>query len=43
VSAYEEVSLGKKTLFFNSGIISSRLVYEAFKNKNYTVKNLDST
>jgi superfamily II DNA or RNA helicase len=26
VSAYEEVSLGKKTLIFNSGIISSRVV-----------------
>ena len=43
VTAYEEVSLGKKTLIFNSGIISSRLVYEAFKKKNYPVKHLDST
>src|SRR6201993_105386 len=43
VQAYEEVSLGKKTLIFNSGIISSRLVYEAFKKKGYPVKHLDST
>jgi len=43
VQAYEEVALGTKTLIFNSGIISSRLVYEAFKKKNYPVKHLDST
>ncbi|MBS1647087.1 MAG: DEAD/DEAH box helicase [Bacteroidetes bacterium] len=43
ISAYEEISLGKKTLIFNSGIISSRLVYEAFKKKGYPVKHLDST
>src|SRR6201987_4337215 len=43
VQAYEEVSLGKKTLIFNSGIISSRLVCEAFKKKGYPVKHLDST
>jgi superfamily II DNA or RNA helicase len=43
VQAYEEVALGTKTLIFNSGIISSRLVCEAFKKKNYPVKHLDST
>lgn len=43
VQAYEEVAMGTKTLIFNSGIISSRLVYEAFKKKNYPVKHLDST
>ncbi|MGZ3863611.1 MAG: DEAD/DEAH box helicase [Bacteroidia bacterium] len=43
IQAYEEVSLGKKTLIFNSGIISSRLVCEAFKKKGYPVKHLDST
>jgi superfamily II DNA or RNA helicase len=40
VQAYEEVALGTKTLIFNSGIISSRLVYEAFKKKNYPVKTV---
>jgi superfamily II DNA or RNA helicase len=43
VQAYEEAALGTKTLIFNSGIISSRMVYEAFKKKNYPVKHLDST
>ncbi|MHB8260664.1 MAG: DEAD/DEAH box helicase [Bacteroidia bacterium] len=43
VEAYEEAALGTKTLIFNSGIISSRLVCEAFKRKNYPVRHLDST
>ena len=43
VDAYEEVGLGKKTLIFNSGIISSRIVCEAFQKKGYPVKHLDST
>jgi superfamily II DNA or RNA helicase len=43
VQAYEEVALGTKTLIFNSGIISSRLVCEAFKKKNYPIRHLDST
>lgn len=43
VEAYEEAALGTKTLIFNSGIISSRLVCEAFKKKGYPVKHLDST
>ncbi|NOQ71477.1 MAG: DEAD/DEAH box helicase [Crocinitomix sp.] len=41
--AYEEVALKKKTLIFNSGIESSRSVYELFKKHNYKVRHLDST
>ncbi|MEX1002064.1 MAG: DEAD/DEAH box helicase family protein [Crocinitomicaceae bacterium] len=41
--AYEEVAVGKKTLIFNSGIESSRSVYELFKKHNYKVRHLDST
>ena len=43
VDAYEEVAIGTKTLIFNSGIISSRIVCEAFEKKGYPVKHLDST
>jgi superfamily II DNA or RNA helicase len=43
VDAYEEVGMGTKTLIFNSGIISSRVVCEAFQKKGYPVKHLDST
>lgn len=41
--AYEEVAVGKKTLIFNSGIESSRSVYDLFKKNNYPVRHLDST
>lgn len=41
--AYEEVALKRKTLIFNSGIESSRSVYELFKKQNYKVRHLDST
>ena len=41
--AYEEVAVGRKTLIFNSGIESSRSVYELFKKHNYKVRHLDST
>lgn len=41
--AYEEVAVGKKTLIFNSGIESSRSVYEMFNKHNYKVRHLDST
>lgn len=41
--AYEEVAVGKKTLIFNSGIESSRAVYDLFKKNNYKVRHLDST
>jgi superfamily II DNA or RNA helicase len=43
VDAYEEVGMGTKTLIFNSGIISSRIVCEAFQKKGYPVRHLDST
>jgi superfamily II DNA or RNA helicase len=43
VEAYEELALGKKTLIFNAGILTSRAVYETFKAKGYPVKHLDST
>ncbi|MGV6862698.1 MAG: DEAD/DEAH box helicase [Putridiphycobacter sp.] len=41
--AYEEISVGRKTLIFNSGIESSRSVYALFKKHNYPIKHLDST
>lgn len=43
IDAYEELGKGKKTLIFNAGILTSRAVYETFKNKGYPVKHLDST
>jgi len=41
--AYEEIAIGKKTLIFNSGIESSRAVYDLFKKHNYAIRHLDST
>jgi len=41
--AYEEVAVGKKTLIFNSGIESSRAVYNLFVKQKYPVRHLDST
>ncbi|MBI3135618.1 MAG: DEAD/DEAH box helicase family protein [Bacteroidetes bacterium] len=41
--AYEEIAIGRKTLIFNSGIESSRAVYELFKKHHYPVRHLDST
>jgi superfamily II DNA or RNA helicase len=41
--AYEEVAVKRKTLIFNSGIDSSRAVFELFKKHNYKVRHLDST
>jgi superfamily II DNA or RNA helicase len=41
--AYEEVAVNRKTLIFNSGIESSRAVYELFKKQKYKVRHLDST
>ena len=43
IFAYEEVSLGKKTLIFNAGIETSRRVYESFKKLKYPIRHLDST
>ncbi len=42
VSAYEEVSKGKKTLIFNNGINTSLYVYETFKAAGYSVAHLDN-
>ena len=41
--AYEEIAVGKKTLIFNSGIESSRAVYNLFVKQKYPVRHLDST
>lgn len=41
--AYEEISLGKKTLIFNAGIETSLHVFELFKKHKYKIKHLDST
>lgn len=41
--AYEEVSVGKKTLIFNSGIETSLQVEETFKKRGYKIRHLDST
>lgn len=41
--AYEQKSKGKKTLIFNNGINTSKLVHETFKNAGYDVRHLDNT
>ena len=43
IFAYEEISLGKKTLIFNAGIETSIRVKESFQKLNYNIKHLDST
>ena len=43
IFAYEEVSLGQKTLIFNAGIETSRRVYESFKKLKHPIRHLDST
>jgi superfamily II DNA or RNA helicase len=43
LAAYDERAKGKKTLIFNSGIVTSIRVYELFHNAGYPVKHLDST
>ncbi len=44
LSAYEQQCVGRKTLIFNSGIITSQNVYQMFIERGYTnVKHLDST
>src|SRR5438067_5679672 len=43
VEAYEEQSIGKKTLIFNAGILTSRAVCETFRKKGYPARHLDST
>jgi superfamily II DNA or RNA helicase len=41
IRAYEEKSLGKKTLIFNNGIATSYGVYDTFKAAGYEIKHLD--
>ena len=41
--AYEEKSMGKKTLIFNSGIQSSMHVRDTFTDAGHEIKHLDST
>lgn len=41
--AYEELAVGKKTLIFNSGIESSRSVYDLFTKSDYEIRHLDGT
>jgi len=43
LSAYEELSKGKKTLIFNNGIYTSKEVYYTFKKAGYNVQHLDNT
>jgi type I site-specific restriction endonuclease len=43
LSAYKEVSLGKKTLIFNNGINTSKYVYALFANAGYNIRHLDNT
>jgi len=43
LAAYEEKAMGKKTLIFNAGIMTSIRVAELFKRANYPVRHLDST
>lgn len=41
--AYEQKSLGKKTLIFNNGIKTSQMVYESFTRAGYPIRHLDNT
>ncbi len=43
LSAYQEVSKGKKTLIFNNGIETSKHVYNTFKKAGYDIEHLDNT
>lgn len=43
LNAYQELSLGKKTLIFNNGINTSKYVHTLFTNAGYTIKHLDNT
>ncbi|QCX00068.1 DEAD/DEAH box helicase [Aggregatimonas sangjinii] len=42
MTAYTEISKGKKTLIFNNGINTSRYVYETFKKAGYNIRHLDN-
>jgi type I site-specific restriction endonuclease len=41
--AYEEKSLGRKTLIFNNGIKTSKYVKETFAKAGYPIRHLDNT
>ncbi|RZJ30494.1 MAG: DEAD/DEAH box helicase [Flavobacterium sp.] len=41
--AYQEKSLGKKTLIFNNGINTSLYVYDTFREAGYPIRHLDNT
>jgi hypothetical protein len=41
--AYEQKAKGKKTLIFNNGINTSKIVYQMFKEAGYEVRHLDNT
>lgn len=41
--AYEEKAKGTKTLIFNNGIITSKQVYELFRQAGYEIMHLDNT
>ena len=43
LSAYQELSLGKKTLIFNNGINTSKYVHALFTNAGYNIRHLDNT
>ena len=43
LTAYQELSLGKKTLIFNNGINTSKYVHTLFTNAGYIIKHLDNT
>jgi superfamily II DNA or RNA helicase len=43
LNAYVERSLGKKTLIFNNGIETSKLVWHNFRKAGYEIKHLDNT
>ncbi|MEO5572018.1 MAG: DEAD/DEAH box helicase family protein [Bacteroidia bacterium] len=43
LGAYREKSIGKKTLIFNNGIVTSQYVYSTFREAGYDIKHLDHT
>ncbi len=43
LSAYQERSLGKKTLIFNNGIETSKHVYATFMQAGHEIRHLDNT
>lgn len=43
LGAYQEHSLGKKTLIFNNGIETSKHVYATFRQAGFDIRHLDNT